>query len=152
MSAPARIAAIAPPSTQATDILDLMMRLADLLAHETDRVRSGHVRDIEPLQREKLRVTRLYQRAVKDLEQSATKITALPVPLRAQIVAASARLADSVAENERALRIGCVAARRLLDLVVESVKDRLKPVSRYNARLASVSHAHMAAVAVDRRL
>ena len=142
----------APIAAQATELLDLMMRLADLLAHETARVRTGHIQDVGPLQKEKLRLTFLYQRGVKQLEASGAKITALPAPLRAQVVAASARLAETVADNERTLRIGSTAARRLVDMLVESIKSRLKPLTRYSAIPGKLNEAPVLAVAVDRRL
>ena len=89
------------PAAHATGMLDLMMRLADLLAHETELVRTGHVRDIGALQREKLRLSLLYQSAIKQLNAGGVKVIALPAPLRAQIVAAASRLADAVAQNEQ---------------------------------------------------
>jgi hypothetical protein len=143
-----------PPqiAAQATEMLDLMMRLADLLAHETDLLADGRVRDIEPLQREKLRLSLLYQKAIKEVRASGAKIVALPAPLRAQLFAAARRLAEEVTENERALRIGRAATRRLLDAIVESVQERLKPLSRYNARLAPARNAPVLALAVDRRM
>lgn len=146
-------AAPAPPqqAAQATDLLDLMMRLADLLASETGLVRSGQVQDIAPLQREKLRLTLLYQNAIKSLQGNGTRLQTLPAPLRAQVVAASARLAEAVGKNERALRIGRDATRRLVDMVVATLKDRLKPTSRYDARCA-IRSAAMVPCAVDRRL
>ncbi|HUC67259.1 MAG TPA: hypothetical protein VMA53_17595 [Stellaceae bacterium] len=140
-----------PVMTQATGLLDLMMRLADLLAHETERVRAGQVQDVGPLQAEKLRLSVLYQRAAKDLQASGTKITDLPVPVRAQIVATSSRLAEAATKNELALRVGRDATRRLLDMVVRSMRDRLKPVSRYDAR-RTPKLVRMAPCAVDRRL
>jgi hypothetical protein len=144
--------AAASLSEQATDMLDLMMRLAELLAHETELLRCGRVRDIEPLQREKLRLTLLYQKALKALTAAGATITALPAPLRSQFVAASARLADAVGENERALRIGRAATRRLLDAIVESVQARLKPLRHYNARSRTTTGSAPLALAVDRRL
>lgn len=155
MSAKTACPAPAPtaPQTggQTTEILDLMMRLADLLTHETEQVRSGHVRDIEPLQREKVRLSLLYQRRIKELEASGATIATLPAPLRAQIVAASGRLAEAAGKNERTLRIGREATRRLIDMVVASIRARLKPTSRYDARRA-VQSARMVPCAVDRRL
>lgn len=136
---------------QATEMLDLMMRLADHLTHETERVRLGHVQDVAPLQREKLRLALLYQKTVKELRASGMTIATLPAPLRAQIVATSARLAEAVDKNERALRIGRDATRRLVDLAVFALRARLKPVSRYDARRA-MRPARMAPCAVDRRL
>jgi hypothetical protein len=154
MNAPTPSAPPAPASIseQATDMLDLMMRLAELLVHETELLRSGRVRDIEPLQREKLRLTLLYQKALKALTAAVTTISALPAPLRAQFIAASGRLADAVGENERALRIGRAATRRLLDAIVESVQARLKPLRHYNARSRTTIGSAPLALAVDRRL
>lgn len=141
------------PVANATGMLDLMMRLADLLAHETELVRTGHVREIGGLQREKLRLSLLYQSAIKQLNAGGVRIVGLPAPLRAQIVAAASRLADAVAQNERALRVGRAATRKLLDMVVESVKSKLRPSLRYTARrMAPVRHAPALAVAIDRRL
>jgi hypothetical protein len=146
-------AAAAPQLTQqATDMLDLMMRLADLLAHETELVRTGHLRDIGALQPEKLRLSRLYQEAIKRLDAGGVKIMALAPPLRAQIVAAANRLSEVVSENERTLRIGRAATRRLLDMLVASVKSRFKPLTRYTARRQATAYAPALAVAVDRRL
>jgi hypothetical protein len=139
-------------SEQATDMLDLMMRLSELLAHETELLRSGRLPDIEPLQREKMRLTLLYQKALKALASAGTTASTLPAPLRAQFVAASGRLADAVGENERALRIGRAATRRLLDAIVESVQARLKPLRHYDARSRTATNITPLALAVDRRL
>lgn len=141
-----------PTAMQSTEMLDLMMRLADLLAHETELVRSGHVKDIGSLQREKLRLSELYQNTIKELNAGGVKIIALPAPLRAQIVAASGRLAEVAAQNERALRVGRTATRRLLDMVVDSVKSRLKQSTRYTARATAPRYVPALTVTVDRRL
>jgi len=142
----------AQPADQATQLLDLMMRLADLMANETKLLRAGRLQDIGPLQREKLRLTALYQAAVKQIQANGARITALPPVLRTQIVAASTRLAEVATDNERALRIGRAATRKLLDMVVESVRSRLKPLNRYTAGLAPAPRLTMAPVTLDRRM
>jgi hypothetical protein len=141
-----------PRTPQVTETLDLMLRLADLLSHETELVRLGRILDIEPLQKEKLRLSQLYQQGVKALQVGGAQIATLPTSLRMQIIAASGRLADAVGENERVLRIGRTATRKLLDMVVDSIKDRMKPLNRYNATLTSARHAPALVVAVDRRM
>lgn len=134
----------------ATQLLDLLMRLADLMVSETAMLSSGHVRDIGPLQHEKLRLAALYQRAVKGIQSGSIK---LPPALRAQIVAASGRLAQAATENELALRIGRASTRRLLDLVVESIKSRVQPLHRYTAkRLTRPPGGTPMAFALDRRM
>jgi hypothetical protein len=114
---PATAAAIREVALQPTELLDLMIRLGDLLGHETELLRSGRVADIAPLQREKQRLTALQQKALKEF--TAAEPGQAPPALRAQLAAAAQRLARMVSENELALRIGRAAARRLLDMVVE---------------------------------
>lgn len=132
------------------DLLDLMIRLGDLLAHETELLRSGRVAEIAPLQREKQRLTLLQQKALKEF--AATGRAQTPPALRAQLAAAAQRLARMVSENELALRIGRAAARRLLDMVVESINTQQRRTCRYNARLVAVNSGPPQAVTLDRRL
>lgn len=151
-TAPPTVPSTPEPGATATDLLDLMMRLGELLAHETELVRSGHVRDIEPLQREKLRLFDGYRKALKELGATGLKISALPLPLRTQILAASEMLAQRVSENERALRVGREATRRLIDVVVTAIQSQQKPLTRYNAHLKPMQHAPLLTLALDRRL
>ncbi len=146
-----RAVAQPPRALQVTETLDLMLRLADLLSHETDLVRQGRIQDIEPLQKEKLRLAQLYREAVKTLQGGGAQLATLPTSLRAQIVAASGRLADVVGENERTLRIGRTATHKLLDMVIDSIKAQMKPLNRYNAKLTATRRTPALVVAVDRR-
>jgi len=146
----AHISIEARPLDAATTFLDLLIRLADLMVSETAMLSSGHVRDIGPLQQEKLRLTALYQRAVKDIEAGSIK---LPPAIRAQIVAASGRLAQAATENELALRIGRASTKRLLDMVIESIKSRGQPLHRYTAKRVTRSpDGATMAFALDRRM
>jgi hypothetical protein len=141
-----------PRALHVTETLDVMLRLADLLSHETELVRSGRIQEIAPLQKQKLRLSQLYRQAAKTLESSGAQIATLPTSLRMQIVAASGRLADAVGENERVLRIGRAATRKLLDMVVDSIKARMKPLNRYNAQLTVARRTPALVVAVDRHM
>jgi hypothetical protein len=140
----------APPSP--TELIDLMTRLGDLLAHETEIVRSGRIGDVAPLQREKLRLLEAYKKALTECSASGMKLSALPPPLRAQLIDASTTLAQRVSENERALRIGCTATRRLLDSIVSAIQTQQRSQTRYNARLKPTQGATVLTLAFDRRL
>jgi hypothetical protein len=143
----------APPAKiQPTDLLDLMLRLADLLEHETELLRAGRVRDIAPLQNEKLRLTLIYDKAAKALCAAGLTLASMAPPLRSQFVVAGTRLACTVGENERALRVGRAATRRILDLVVESVRARQRPLLRYTAKLAPMRHMPALALTINQRL
>jgi hypothetical protein len=142
----------AAATLQPSDLLDLMLRLADLLERETGLLRAGRIGDIAQLQTEKLRLTLIYDKAAKALCAGGMTLASMAPPLRAKFVAAGTRLARSVGENERALRIGRAATRRILDIVVESVRARQRPLTRYTAKLAPPRHSLALAVAIDRRL
>jgi hypothetical protein len=147
---PATAVGIREVALQPTDLLDLMIRLGDLLAHETELLRAGRVAEIAPLQREKQRLTALQQKALKDF--AAAGAGQAPPALRAQLAAAAQRLAQMVSDNELALRIGRAATRRLLDMVVDSINTQQRRTCRYNARLVTVNSGPPQAVTLDRRL
>jgi hypothetical protein len=50
------------------------------------------------------------------------------------------------------LRVGRAATRKLLDMVVDSIKARMKPLNRYNAKLTVARYTPALVVAVDRRM
>ena len=138
----------APPDPAA--LLDVLSRLADLMTHETALLSAGQVQQIALLQREKLRLTALYQQAIKDAQQGMISFSPA---LRAEVVAASARLAEAAVQNERALRIGRAATRRLIDMVVASIRSRVEPLQRYTRKRLTRSPVGPAmAFALDRRL
>lgn len=146
--------AIVPPSAthRATEMLDLMMRLSDILGNETQCLGEGRIGDIAPLQLEKGRLSVLYEKSIKEMSDTGISVGSVPAPLRAQLVAASNRLTRAVTENERALRIGRAATLRIMDMVIESARLRQRPSMRYTARSKPMAEAAALSVAVNRRL
>ena len=126
---------------------ELMDRLAELLAAETRLLTEGRVAEIAPMQNEKLRLARLYEQAFKAFDPGNAA-----APARSPVLAgAAARLARAATENERALRIGGAATRRLIEMVVESIQSQQKGVRGYSASRAPSRPAPMLPVAVNRR-
>jgi hypothetical protein len=64
---------------------------------------------------------------------------------------AAARLARAATENERALRIGGAATRRLIEMLVDSIKSQQSAGRGYGATRAPSRPAPMRPVAVNRR-
>jgi hypothetical protein len=126
---------------------ELMDQLADLLAAETRLVTAGRVGEIAPMQSEKLRLARLYEQAFKAFDPNNA-----PASARGPVLAiAAARLAHAATENERALRIGGAATRRLIEMVVESIQQQQRGSRGYGASRAPARPAPMLPVAVNRR-
>jgi len=126
--APAPIPAIdaLPP------LIGLARQLCDLLARETALVRALKIAEIAPLQDEKLRLTQLFQGALKSLDPKA--IAALPAPLKQEWRAAGTRLSEVTVENERALRVGRIATERLVNAIVQAVEKSRPSTAGYTAR------------------
>ena len=148
-----------PPATATGDpafdtagILDLSERLTALLTQETALLKAMRVSDIEPLQAEKLRLTRLYQKAVLALRGDGTSRPALPAPLKSQLAAAGQRLADATAENERSLRVSHAATECLITAIITAIKDQRPSTSGYTSRMAAPRSDRVSGVALDRRM
>jgi hypothetical protein len=72
-TAPAPVpAASTPTSGHAVTMLDLMMRLADLLAHETELVRAGQLRQAMSFEQKKKELSNHYVKTVGSLKVSQT--------------------------------------------------------------------------------
>ena len=149
---PAPAPAIGDPALDAADILDLSERLTVLLTQETALLKAMRVSDIEPLQAEKLRLTRLYQKAVLSLRGDGTARPALPDPLKSQLAAAGQRLADVTAENERSLRVSHAATECLIAAIITAIKDQRPSTSGYTSRMAAPRSDRVSGVALDRRM
>ena len=132
-------------------LADLASRLATLLARETALVRAMKVKEIGTLQAEKVSLSAQYQTAFKALT-SAQPAAALPEVIREQLARSGQRLAEAVVENELALRVGQVAAERLIGSIVAAVKKQKKHSLSYAPQPRTPRHTFMTAAAVDRRM
>jgi hypothetical protein len=127
-------------------LIDLSDRLTDLQGRETALLQAMRVREIAALQPEKVRLTRLYQKA----------ITAPPRPLpesvKAELLATGQRLAAATVENERALRVSHTASERLIGAIVTAIKEQQPSITGYTPRMAAPRHVGVSGVTLDRRL
>jgi hypothetical protein len=126
---------------------EVMDQLAELLAAETQLVTAGRVAEIAAMQSEKLRLARLYEQAFRAFDPN----NAPPSARTPALAVAAARLARAATENERALRIGGAATRRLIEMVVDSIKSQQSAVRGYGVTRAPSRPAPMRPVAVNRR-
>ncbi len=112
------------------------------------------IAEIAPLQAEKMRLTQLFQKALKPLRRRAAASTALAGPREgASGWSRGTRLAGAAMENERALRIGRAATERLVAAIVAAVTQSRRPPDRpIPARRRDRAAPRVAGIAVDHRL
>lgn len=143
------------PATELVDmtgrLVDLVGRLVAVLTHETTLVRAMKIKEIGPLQAEKVSLTAQYSTTFKAIT-SARPGASLPAEVKEQLARSGQRLAEAVAENELALRVGQVATERLIGSIVAAVKQAKKHRLSYAPQRSTPRHTFMTAAAVDRRL
>jgi len=134
-----------------SDLVDLADRLTTLLSRETSLVRAMRIKEIGPLQDDKTRLTAAYQKRFKELTALHSGRSLSPL-VKQRLAVSGKRLADSVVENELALRVGMVATDRLIGSIVAAVKEQRRASLTYAPPRTAPRHAFMTAAAVDRRL
>jgi len=132
-------------------LVDLAGRLVAVLTHETALVRAMKVKEIGALQDEKVSLTAQYQTAFKALT-SAQSGPSLPASVKEQLARSGRRLAETVIENELALRVGQIATDRLIGSIVAAVKKQKRHSLSYAPQQRTPRHTFMTAAAIDRRM
>ncbi len=151
---PPASAASHPPADPAriTALLgDLAQRLTEVLGRETALVRAMRVKEIGPLQAQKIELTTQYQTMFKALT-AAFDGKSLPPAIKERLAIAGQRLSAAVIENELMLRVGKVATERLIGSIVNAVREQKKTITAYAPNNAAPRRTFMTAAAVDRRL
>ena len=132
-------------------------QLTELLEKETRLVASMRIGEIEPLQAEKVRLTKLCGTTFKTIDQAQPVAPALKTLWRT----VSKRLGDAAIENERALRVGHAATDRLVGAIVTHIESQQKTTVGYTRPTAPrgpyaghgvVRRPALAGVTVDRQL
>jgi hypothetical protein len=137
MAFPAQNArAAAPgPNSAPNDIAGLCAvaaELAALLDRETKLIRSMHIRDIGPLQADKLRLTKACGTALKTIDPAKPIAPALKDRWRA----ISKHLGDAAIANEMALRVGHAATDKLVSAIIGHIERRHSTATSYARPMA----------------
>jgi hypothetical protein len=138
----------APAADIGSKLIGIATELTQLLERETTLVRTLKIGEIGSLQKDKTRLTKLLQEALKQLKAGKP----LPPAIKVKWQEAGRRLAEAVIANERALRVGRLATERLVATVVKAVTDTRRPFRTYAPPRRRVLQKELAGIAVDRRL
>ena len=141
IAAPADIPALCSAAAELTTLLD----------RETNLIRAMRLKEIAPLQPDKVRLTQLCGTVLKTIDP---KMPISPA-LKEQWRTASKRLGDAAIANEMALRVGNAATARLVAAIIGHIDRRRRATATY-ARPKPIAptkpRPSLAGVTVDRQL
>jgi len=106
--------------------------LAALLDRETKLIRTMHIRDIGPLQTDKLRLTQACGAALKAIDPAKPVAPAIKDRWRA----ISKHLGDAAIANEMALRVGHAATDKLVSAIIGHIERRHSTATSYARPMA----------------
>lgn len=141
IAAPADIPALCSAAAELTTLLD----------RETQLIRAMRLKEIAPLQPDKMRLTQLCGTVLKTIDP---KMSISP-GLKEQWRTASKKLGDAAIANEMALRVGNAATARLVSAIIGHIDRRRRATATY-ARPKPIAptkpRPSLAGVTVDRQL
>ncbi len=115
-----------------TDIIRASIKLAVLLRHETALVRASKIRDTQPLQDDKQKLTRLLELQKEHLKNNPQLLRQLSPELRQQLRDAEKELTDALRENHTELLVARTINQRVVDAVMRAVDEAAGKVEGYN--------------------
>lgn len=118
---------------RATALVDLMGRMAALLARETEAVRTRRpTAELAKIAREKEPMSLVYEEVSRLLRVDREGMAGLPAELKQSLKDAAGALYAASAENAEALRLGSEAQKLVVDTVVGAVnRSRSVPRTAY---------------------
>jgi hypothetical protein len=118
-------AAAAPSKIPA--LCAVAQELAMLLNRETALIRAMRIREIEPLQADKARLTKLCGTTLQSIDPAAPVSDALKDQWRA----VSKKLGDAALANEMALRVGRAATDHLVSAIIGHIQKEHRSATGY---------------------
>jgi hypothetical protein len=123
---PARSTEGAAPSKLPT-LCAIANELAALLDRETALIRAMRIKEIEPLQADKIRLTKLCGTTMQAIDPAAPVSRALQDQWRAT----SKKLGDAALANEMALRVGRAATDQLVSAIIGHIQKQRSSATAY---------------------
>lgn len=115
---------IEPHDGLVEELIGIAGRLVATLERETALLSEMKTAEVEPIQEEKVRLTRAYEARVLALRSKPDLIKAAGAAIEAEFRACATSLADASRANAVALRAAKAANERLLQCIVEAASEQ----------------------------
>jgi len=123
----------APAPALIDDLVAVTLRLTDLMARETEILRSQRPQDIKTLQKEKADLARGYDHFMQALRKEPSLLGGAPLKTRDALRDATIRFQKTMTDNERALRAARNVSERLMKAIVSAVAEKQVSAAAYSS-------------------
>lgn len=121
------------PQTLVTDLLDVTLRLSDLMTRENEVLRSQRPQDIKALQTEKTELASGYEHFMQELRKHPGLLGSAPAAAHDALRDATVRFQKVMTDNERALRAARSVSERLMKAIVAAVSEKQMSAAAYSS-------------------
>jgi hypothetical protein len=121
------------PNSLVADLLDVTIRLSDLMTRENEILRSQRPQDIKALQAEKTELANGYDHFMQELRKHPGLLGSAPAATRDALREATVRFQKVMTDNERALRAARSVSERLLKAIVAAVSEKQVSAAAYSS-------------------
>lgn len=132
--------------------MQAMDGLSELLDAETRAIRAMDQIRIHAMQEAKQKASRDYESRLRQLHARRAEIEGVEEEMRARFREARGRLTRKLDENLRAFQATHAASKRLVDIVVRTVRDQVEPAPTGYARAAAAYAPRPVAFTINQML
>lgn len=118
--------------TKLISVIEITERLTGLLTDEVDLLSQMKVRDIEPLQDAKRRLTEAYQARVKEIQENKEQFKNVSPTLKERLARASQNFKDAIMHDINAVNSARHVNRKIVEAIAEAVRDQQERIKGYD--------------------
>ncbi len=133
------------PSARAHELIELSQSLVQVMAIETETLKAGRVRDIEPMQAQKTALSYAYETHMRDLATEPGMFNAIEPDLKAELTAAATQFEATAIDNKHAVQAALELNSRLVQVIADAVTSSSPSATGYTKTGAAASATHRAA-------
>jgi flagellar biosynthesis/type III secretory pathway chaperone len=115
------------------NLIDIITRLGEVLQQEMDLLRQMKVREIEPLQEIKDRLTDAYQARLNEIQKNIAAYQTLPPAARERLKRTNQKFREIVTNNMLAVSASRTANSSIVEMISEAVLAQQQQVRGYGA-------------------
>lgn len=119
------------PSVRAHELIDLSRSMVQVMATETELLKSGKVDEIESFQAQKEALSGIYETHMRDVAAEPGMFNAVDPALRAELTEAARQIDATARENKHAVQAAMELNARLVQVIADAVTKSAPSASGY---------------------
>lgn len=119
------------PNARAHELINLSQSLIGVMTTEIETLKSGKVRDIEPLQAQKEALTDAYENHLRGVSDDPGMFNAIEPEVRAELAAVTTQFEATASENKFAVQAALEMNARLVQVIADAVVESTPAATGY---------------------